>query len=95
MATVSPYVLFGIRIVVAGDEGTGKSSLIATFAAGNPVKDVLAVLTPTILPKNMSPDGVPFTIIDTSSRYQNICVLCLGFYQNMSSLYQNCIKCVA
>lgn len=67
MATVSPHVLTGIRIVVAGDDGTGKSSLIATFAAGNSVKDVPPVLTPTILPKSMSPDGVPFTIIDTSS----------------------------
>lgn len=68
MARDSSRALTGFRIVVTGDEGTGKSSLIATFADGNPVKDVPPVLLPTRMPKHLSPDGIPITIIDTSSR---------------------------
>jgi hypothetical protein len=67
------FINAGVRIVVTGDQGNGKSSLIVTFTAGKPVIDVPPVLDPTRLPKYLRPDGVPITIIDTSSWYQNIC----------------------
>lgn len=73
MATLYQRRRTGVRVVVAGDQGTGKSSLIITFAAGKLVMDVPPVLDPTSLPKYLCPDGVPITIIDTSSWYQNIC----------------------
>ncbi|PON76390.1 Parvalbumin [Parasponia andersonii] len=58
----------GVRIVVAGDRGTGKSSLIVTAAAENYPMNVPPLLPPTRLPEDFYPDRVPITIIDTSSR---------------------------
>ncbi|XVF41940.1 hypothetical protein PTKIN_Ptkin01aG0321100 [Pterospermum kingtungense] len=58
----------GVRIVVAGDRGTGKSSLIVTAAADSFPPNVPHLLPPTRLPEDIYPDRVPITIIDTSSR---------------------------
>ncbi|KAL8171719.1 hypothetical protein V2J09_023523 [Rumex salicifolius] len=58
----------GVRIVVAGDEGTGKSSLIVSAVSGNFPASVPPVLPPSRLPDDLYPDRVPITIIDTSSR---------------------------
>lgn len=68
--TVSPYGRSGVRIVVAGDQGTGKSSLIITAAADSFPPNVPPVLPPTRLPEDLYPDRMPVTIIDTSSRYE-------------------------
>ncbi|KAF7144213.1 hypothetical protein RHSIM_Rhsim05G0142200 [Rhododendron simsii] len=57
----------GVRIVVAGGRGTGKSSLIATAAARTFPINVPSLLPPTRLPDDLYPDRVPVTIIDTSS----------------------------
>ncbi|CAI9107678.1 OLC1v1007091C1 [Oldenlandia corymbosa var. corymbosa] len=58
----------GVRIVVAGDAKTGKSSLVLAAASDNFNPDVPPVLPPTRLPENMLPDRVPATtVIDTSS----------------------------
>jgi Ras family protein T1 len=59
----------GIRIVVAGDRGTGKSSLIGTALGKSFPTNVRKVLPPTRLHEDFFPDSVPMTIIDTSSRY--------------------------
>ncbi|XP_059652447.1 mitochondrial Rho GTPase 1-like [Cornus florida] len=56
-----------VRIVVAGDRGTGKSSLIVTAAADTFPTSMPPVLPPTRLPDDLYPDRVPLTIIDTSS----------------------------
>ncbi|XP_071735454.1 mitochondrial Rho GTPase 1-like [Rutidosis leptorrhynchoides] len=61
----------GVRIVVAGDRGTGKSSLIITAAAESFPTNVPPVLPPTRLPEDMFPDRVPVTVIDTSSSLEN------------------------
>ena len=66
-----------VRIVIAGDRGTGKSSLIVTAAADNFPVNVPPVLPPTRLPEDFYPDRVPTTIIDTSSRYWLLCLFCL------------------
>ena len=58
-----------IRIVVAGDPATGKSSLILTAVSENFPTNVSPVLPPSRLPDDMFPDRVSITIIDTSSRY--------------------------
>lgn len=58
----------GVRIVVAGEAKTGKSSLIVATAAENFPPNVAPVLPPTRLPEDLFPDRVPVTIIDTSSR---------------------------
>ena len=58
----------GVRIVVAGDRGTGKSSLIVTAVSENFPASVPPVLPPSRLPDDLYPDRIPITIIDTSSR---------------------------
>jgi GTPase SAR1 family protein len=74
----------GVRIVVAGDKDTGKSSLI--YALGMTEVDVgdedydegydtnflsvLSLLHPSKLLINFFPDLVQATIVDTSSRYK-------------------------
>lgn len=61
----------GVRIVLAGERGTGKSTLIVTAATDNFPTNVPPVLPPTRLPEDFYPDRVPVTIIDTSSRYES------------------------
>lgn len=58
----------GVRIVVAGDAKTGKSSLIVATATESFPTNVAPLLPPTRLPEDLFPDRVPVTIIDTSSR---------------------------
>jgi mitochondrial Rho GTPase 1 len=59
----------GVRVVVIGDPGTGKSSLIVALATEQFPENVPRVMPPTRLPADYFPDRVPITIIDTSSRY--------------------------
>ncbi|KAM6558640.1 hypothetical protein CsatA_027879 [Cannabis sativa] len=61
----------GIRVVVAGDRGTGKSSLIVAAATESFSDNVPSVLSPTRLPADFFPDFVPLTIIDTSSSLES------------------------
>jgi Ras family protein T1 len=58
----------GVRIVVVGDRGTGKSSLIAAEATESFPENLSPVLPPTRLPADFFPDRVPIIIIDTSAR---------------------------
>ncbi|GAB4855539.1 hypothetical protein Ancab_024159 [Ancistrocladus abbreviatus] len=57
----------GVRIVVVGDRGTGKSSLVVTAVSETFSTNVPPVLPPSRLPDDIYPDRVPVTIIDTSS----------------------------
>ncbi|KAL3538088.1 hypothetical protein ACH5RR_001454, partial [Cinchona calisaya] len=61
----------GVRIVVAGDPKTGKSSLIVTAATETFPTNVPPVLPPTRLSEEHLHDGVPVTVIDTSSSTEN------------------------
>lgn len=56
------------QVVVVGDQGTGKSSLITAVATDSFPEKTPPVLPPTRLPHDFYPDRVPLTIIDTSSR---------------------------
>jgi mitochondrial Rho GTPase 1 len=58
----------GVRVLVIGDPGTGKSSLIIALATEQFPENVPGVMPPTRLPADYFPDRVPITIIDTSSR---------------------------
>ncbi|KXJ96764.1 EF hand associated-domain-containing protein [Microdochium bolleyi] len=62
-----------VRICVCGDEGTGKSSLIASLVKDvfvtNKIQSVLPQIT--IPPSIGTPDNVTTTIIDTSARPQD------------------------
>lgn len=76
------------QVVVVGDQGTGKSSLIAAVATDSFPEKCPPVLPPTRLPHDFYPDRVPLTIIDTSSRsgcsaigtVLFSCLAVLGFY---------------
>ncbi|XP_061341366.1 mitochondrial Rho GTPase 2-like [Gastrolobium bilobum] len=56
-----------VRVVVVGDRGTGKSSLINAMASESFPDAVPPVLPPTFLPADLYPDNVPLSVIDTSS----------------------------
>ncbi|XP_008786915.1 mitochondrial Rho GTPase 1-like isoform X1 [Phoenix dactylifera] len=60
-----------VRVVVIGDPGTGKSSLIVSVATETFPENVPHVMPPTRLPADYYPDRVPITIIDTSSSPEN------------------------
>ncbi|XP_064995992.1 mitochondrial Rho GTPase 1-like isoform X2 [Musa acuminata AAA Group] len=60
-----------VRVVVMGEAGTGKSSLIVAVATESFPENVPHVIPPTRLPADYYPDRVPLTIIDTSSRPEN------------------------
>ncbi|CAI8603444.1 unnamed protein product [Vicia faba] len=70
--SVNPHVHSGVRIVVAGDQGTGKSSLISTAASENFRPNVAPVLPPSTLALDLYPDHVPITVIDTTSSIPDI-----------------------
>ncbi|KAF9669970.1 hypothetical protein SADUNF_Sadunf13G0019900 [Salix dunnii] len=70
-AAANPGVKSGVRIVVAGDRGTGKSSLIVTAISDTFPSSVPPVLPPTRMPDDFYPDRVPITIIDTSSKAED------------------------
>lgn len=83
----------GVKIVVAGDAKTGKSSLIVTAAAENFPTNVPPVLPPTRLPVDLYPERVPVTIVDTSSRYWAFLLVCCvhGVLIGVSCKISNCI----
>jgi len=55
----------GVRIVVAGDKRTGKSTLIRAVASNKFEKNVGPLLRPIRLPTHHCVDHVPITIVDT------------------------------
>ncbi|GJX30617.1 mitochondrial Rho GTPase 2-like protein [Tanacetum coccineum] len=55
-----------IRVVVVGDHGTGKSSLIAIAATESFPKSVSPMLSLTCLSTDYYLEGIPVIIIDTS-----------------------------
>ncbi|XP_074574814.1 mitochondrial Rho GTPase 1-like [Curcuma longa] len=57
-----------IQVVVIGDAGTGKSTLIEAIATESFVADVPHLLPPVHLPSNSYRYSVPITVVDTSSR---------------------------
>lgn len=63
-----PSSISSVRVVVAGDAGTGKSCLIIAVATDSFPTAISPVLPPTRLPTDFYPDRVPLNIIDTSSR---------------------------
>uniref|UniRef100_A0A0D9V7P6 Mitochondrial Rho GTPase n=1 Tax=Leersia perrieri TaxID=77586 RepID=A0A0D9V7P6_9ORYZ len=56
-----------LRVVVIGDAGTGKSSLVVSAATDGFPEDVPRVMPPTRLPDDYFANRVPITIVDTSS----------------------------
>lgn len=58
-----------IQVVMIGDAGTGKSTLIEAIATEYFAAEVPHLLPPVHLPSNSYRYSVPITVIDTSSRY--------------------------
>ncbi|XP_074574084.1 mitochondrial Rho GTPase 1-like [Curcuma longa] len=57
-----------IQVVVIGDAGTGKSTLIEAIATESFVAEIPHLLPPVHLPSNSYRYSVPITVVDTSSR---------------------------
>jgi Ras family protein T1 len=57
-----------VKIVVCGDPGVGKTSLISTAAKDTFDVRPAPVLPPTRLPAEFTPDHVPMLVTDTPSR---------------------------
>ncbi|EOA31889.1 hypothetical protein CARUB_v10015117mg [Capsella rubella] len=60
-----------MRIVVVGEKGTGKSSLILAAARNTFHPNIAPLLPYTNLPSEFFPDRIPATVIDTSSRLED------------------------
>lgn len=54
-----------IRVVLAGDPGTGKSTLITSLIKETFVEDVQEIVPELTLPADVSPEGVTTKIVDT------------------------------
>jgi len=64
--SVKPYGNHtGVRIVVAGDKRTGKSTLICAAVSNKFDNNVVPLLRPIRLPIRHCVDHVPITIVDT------------------------------
>ncbi|KAG1666031.1 hypothetical protein FOA52_006905 [Chlamydomonas sp. UWO 241] len=67
-----------VRVVVIGEPGTGKTSLISTAANDTFDARPPPVLPPVRLPRDFSPDGVPMLVTDVSSRPEDAAQLDLA-----------------
>lgn len=61
-----------VRIVLVGDEDSGKSSLITSLIKESFVDRVQPVLPEISLPPEVAPEGVLTKIIDTSCEYSRV-----------------------
>lgn len=57
-----------VRLLLIGDSGTGKSTLISSFISHHFPEDVPSVLTDSIIPQDKTSDNVTLTIMDSSAR---------------------------
>ncbi|PIA27405.1 hypothetical protein AQUCO_07800030v1 [Aquilegia coerulea] len=82
-----------VRVVIAGDQGTGKTSLILAVQNEDFGEQVVPVLPITRLADNVCPDHVPVTIVDTSSRVslEELASPLMQMFQEIES----CIECSA
>ncbi|KAI9151698.1 Mitochondrial Rho GTPase 1 [Paramyrothecium foliicola] len=66
-------IMAAVRVCVCGDEGTGKSSLIASLVKDQFIANKIQPVLPqiTIPPSLGTPDNVTTTIVDTSARPQD------------------------
>ena len=72
----SPHRSRPVTVVVAGDPRVGKTALITaaateTFASPASSFSPPPCLPPTRLPADATPEGVPLTLVDTSSREED------------------------
>lgn len=60
-----------VTVVVAGDPRVGKTALITAAATETFALSPPPCLPPTRLPADATPEGVPLTLVDTSSREED------------------------
>lgn len=64
-----------IKILIVGDEGVGKSSLISSYISQHFSQEVPQVMTDAIIPSEMTANDVCVTLMDSSSRINDRDVL--------------------
>eukprot|EP01039_Chlorochromonas_danica_P004509 gene4509-4945_t len=57
-----------VRILLLGDDGVGKSSLISTYISRHFPQNIPSILADATIPAESNADDVPVTILDSSSR---------------------------
>ena len=57
-----------VRAVLVGDAQVGKSSIVKSYISNTFDESIAAVIPVAVLPSEASPDGVPLTLVDTSSK---------------------------
>lgn len=57
-----------VRLLVAGDEGVGKSTLVTALLTETFTEEVPHIIPEISIPPSVSPDGVSTTIVDSSAR---------------------------
>ncbi|KAF7634476.1 Mitochondrial Rho GTPase [Meloidogyne graminicola] len=70
-ARFSTNILEDVRILIVGDEGVGKTSIIMALVHDNFCTNVPARCEQVLIPRDVSPDGVLTEIVDYSPREQN------------------------
>ena len=66
-----PHRSRAVTVVVAGDPRVGKTALITAAATETFAMSPPPCLPPTRLPADATPEGVPLTLVDTSSREED------------------------
>uniref|UniRef100_A0A7S4H970 Mitochondrial Rho GTPase n=1 Tax=Guillardia theta TaxID=55529 RepID=A0A7S4H970_GUITH len=61
-----------VRVVVVGDAQVGKSSIIKCYISNTFDENLAPVIPIAVLPPDASPERVPLTLVDTSSRDWNM-----------------------
>ncbi len=56
-----------IAMVVVGDSGVGKTSLISSLVSESFTQQIPSVLQPVIVPSELTTEKIPFAIIDTAA----------------------------
>jgi GTPase SAR1 family protein len=57
-----------VKILLLGDDGVGKSSLISTYVSRHFPEEVPNLMTDTVITADKTADDVIVTIMDSSSR---------------------------
>ena len=57
-----------IRILILGDSGVGKSSLISSYVSRHFPEEVPSVMTDAVIPSDTTANGINVTIMDSSAR---------------------------
>lgn len=72
VSSSSPAQRKNVRILLLGDPGVGKTSLILSLVSEEFPEDVPPKAEEITIPANVTPEQVPTNIVDFSSKYEDV-----------------------